>query len=226
MDVPVITIDGPAGAGKSTVSRLLCKCLDYHILMSGALYRALAWLSLTDKIALDDLDGLTRTAARCQIDFQIYDATVTVCFAGRDISRELAAESCGERASRLAEIPAVRTCLLHYQRSFRRLPGLIADGRDMATIVFPDATLKIFLTADLAARARRRYEQLNHGSFDGSLAQLKQQLQVRDVRDTRRTTAPLAIDQDAIVMDTTHTPVVTVAREIAALLSNQKLNDA
>ncbi len=218
--VPVITIDGPAGVGKSTVSCLLSKRLNYHILVSGSLYRVIAWLSLIKGISANNINGLVQLTMQCQVDFRVNNETVEVYFGNRNINRFLIEESCGNRASQLAEIHEVRQSLLDYQRNFRQFPGLVADGRDMSTVVFPDADLKIFLTAAPEERALRRCRQLNYNDFGGSLREVKQQLRVRDKRDAERQVAPLVVAQDAVVIDTTNSSVDTVVEEIIALLFN------
>jgi cytidylate kinase len=202
--VPVIAVDGPGGAGKGTVSALLARHLGYALLESGALYRALALAASNRQVSTADVPALTTLAAMLDVSFD-NDAAgrPRVFLDGSDVSRALRAETCGEAASRLASIPAVRQALLQRQRAFRRPPGLVAEGRDMGTVVFPDAQLKIFLTASLEERARRRYKQLMEQGLSAKLDGLLDELATRDERDAERQVAPLKPAEDAVIIDST-----------------------
>ncbi len=202
--VPVITIDGPGGAGKGTISRLLARRLGYAWLESGALYRALALAASRQRVALDDVVGLSDLAGWLDVRFttDVHDRA-HILLAGQEVTDTLRAEACGDAASRLAAIPAVRTALLSRQRGFRRPPGLVAEGRDMGSVVFPDARLKIFLTASLKERARRRYKQLLDQGIGANLNDLLNELAGRDERDAARSVAPLRPSEDAVIIDST-----------------------
>jgi cytidylate kinase len=203
-DVPVITIDGPSGSGKGTVSQLLAQALGWHYLDSGAIYRALAYAA--EKAGLDislqhaeivqlarDLDLSFRPAA---------DGGATVLLDDADISASIRTEECGAMASKLAADGDIRAALLQRQRDFRQPPGLVADGRDMGTVVFPDATHKLFLTASAQVRAERRYKQLKDKGINDSIPRLFTVISERDARDSQRSNSPLAPATDAIVLDT------------------------
>lgn len=218
--IPVIAIDGPSGVGKTTIASLLAEKFAYHILVSGFLYRVLAWLSLKNKIVLDDVDAVTRTLAECiqlGVRFEQSGTGVEVYLGQKNLSHDLLEESCAGQASRLAGIPALRRGLVSYQRSFARTPGLVAEGRDMGTVIFPEARLKIFLIATLEERAKRRYEQLKNQRNDGTLTTLIKQLELRDKRDKERAIAPLVQAQDATMIDTTHKTIDQVINQIVQL---------
>lgn len=210
--VPVITLDGPGGTGKGTVGQLLATELGWHYLDSGALYRALALASLQQTVAEDDEVALADLAARLDIRFQddLKLGQHRLLLQGKDISEAIRSEACGNRASKIAALPRVRQALLALQRRFRQPPGLVTDGRDMGSVVFPDAPLKIFLEASSEERARRRYQQLKQKGISVSLAQLCAELAERDRRDRERQIAPLKPAEDAYVIDTTHLNITEV----------------
>ncbi len=200
--VPVITIDGPSGSGKGAISRAVARELDWHYLDSGALYRLLAFAATRAGVALDDADGLVALVVRVQAGYSAPPTdTPTILLDGENVNADLRTESAGEAASKVAALPAVRAALLDWQRDHRQAPGLIADGRDMGTVVFPDAPLKLFLTASPAVRAERRYKQLKNMGKEADLATLEAEVAARDARDTGRRVAPLVPADDAIVLD-------------------------
>jgi len=200
--IPVATVDGPGGSGKGTISRLLAKKLGWHWLDSGAIYRVLALAALNKKISLDDTEALVSLTARLDVVFlDESQDEAKVLLENNDVTRELRTETCGDSASRVAAIPAVRQALMERQRAFRQPPGLVADGRDMGTVVFPDALVKIFLTACLEERVKRRYKQLKQQGFEFSIDALFQEMAVRDKRDAERAVAPLLPAEDAEVLD-------------------------
>jgi cytidylate kinase len=202
--VPVVTVDGPGGSGKGTLTRLLAQRLGYHWLDSGSLYRVLAVAAQDHGVDLADARALADLAARLDVRFEASPGSEPrVYLQRREVSRALRSEACGEAASRVAAMPLVREALLGRQRAFRQPPGLVADGRDMGTVVFPDADVKIFLTASLEERAKRRYKQLNEQGIGANLAALLDELARRDERDANRSVAPLKPAHDAIVLDTT-----------------------
>jgi 3-phosphoshikimate 1-carboxyvinyltransferase len=208
--VPVIAIDGPSASGKGTVAQRVAARLGYHFLDSGALYRLLGLAAAQHGIALDAESQLADLAARIDIRFE----GENIWLDGAWVGDELRTEQSGAAASKVAALPRVRAALLDRQHAFRRAPGLVADGRDMASVVFPDAALKIFLTASAGARAERRYKQLKEKGMDANIAALLQDIQARDERDTQRSAAPLQQAPDAILLDTTALSIDEVVQDI------------
>jgi cytidylate kinase len=212
---PVICIDGPSGSGKGTVAQGVAAALDLHLLDSGALYRLTALAAMRAGVALDDPDAVARAAERMQPVFEpIDDGHVLVHLDGDDVTAAIRGETVGMNASHVAQMPAVRTALLQRQRDFRQSPGLVADGRDMGTVVFPHAGLKVFLTASAEERARRRYKQLEEKGIDANLADLLRDIEARDARGAGRGTSPMAAAVDAIVVDSSERSVESVTEEV------------
>jgi|ERR1700674_3648278 CMP/dCMP kinase len=197
---PVIAIDGPSGSGKGAVAQRAAQELGFHYLDSGAIYRVAALAALRANVSLADQARLAQLAE--QLDFGFYRAGVYL--EGRDVSLELRTEAAGNAASAIAALPGLRVALLDRQRAFRQPPGLVADGRDMGSVVFPDAVLKIYLTASVETRAERRYKQLIEKGMSANIAQILKELRDRDARDSARAVAPLKINRDAVVLDTTN----------------------
>ncbi|MCX7193863.1 MAG: (d)CMP kinase, partial [Proteobacteria bacterium] len=197
--VPVIAIDGPSASGKGTVAQRVAAQLNFNYLDSGALYRLLATAAQRDGVPLDDEAALADLAARMDIIFK----GEQVWLDGVLMGDELRGEACAAGASKVAAQPLVRLALLNKQHAFRCAPGLVTDGRDMGSVVFPDATLKIFLTASAGARAERRYKQLKEKGMDANMPDLLQDIRTRDERDTQRSAAPLKQYPDASLLDTT-----------------------
>lgn len=210
--IPVITIDGPGGSGKGTVGLLLARKLGWHFLDSGALYRILALEALNQKVPLTDEAALAKLANSMNIDILLSDQIIT---------DKIRTEACGNAASKIAVFPQVRTVLLERQRSLCRLPGLIADGRDMGTVVFPQAILKVFLEASIEERAKRRYRQLKDAGQDVNLRDLLEEISARDVRDRGRVIAPLKPAEDAVVIDTTGLGIEAVFERVMQVVERR-----
>ena len=216
---PVICIDGPSGAGKGTLSQHLAAELGWHLLDSGALYRVVGFAGRLAAVSLEDSEAVAGIARSLDVDFRPTDDGVSVWLAGDDVTAHLRTEEGGRDASTVAALPAVREALLLRQQELARPPGLIADGRDMGTVVFPQAPLKIFLTASAEARAERRFHQLQGMGESVSLARLLTDIQQRDARDQSRAVSPLVPAEDAIVIDSTALSadeVLQAARDLAA----------
>ncbi len=201
--VPVIAIDGPTGSGKGTVSRGLARRLSWHLLDSGALYRLVALAARQRGVSFEDVAGLVSAAEAMDVTFSAAGSEEQVLLEGQDVTGRLRTEEAGADASRVGAIPEVRAALLERQRGFARSPGLVADGRDMGSVVFPEAVLKVFLTAAPEERAVRRYKQLSEKGIDVSLATLSRGIVERDQRDANRPIAPLRPAADARVLDST-----------------------
>lgn len=215
VEVPVLTVDGPSGSGKGTVARLVSARLHWHFLDSGAIYRVLALRAERSGVAIGDVAALIDIARRMVVQFPLDQRnTPRVMLDCEDVSKPIRSEACGKRASELAALPAVREALLQCQREFRQPPGLVADGRDMGTVVFPDALVKIYLTASVEERARRRYKQLMEQGISDNLLPLLEDLKARDERDYTRAASPLVPASDAIVLDTTGKSVEAVVNII------------
>ncbi len=219
MSAPVIAIDGPSGSGKGTVSRRIAARLGWHLLDSGALYRLTALAGQRAGLAADDEAGHARVAAGMVVRFgedELGEERVLLGGTGEDVTRAIRTEEAGQGASRVAVWPAVRAALLQRQKEFAQPPGLVADGRDMGTVVFPGAELKIFLTASAEERARRRHKQLKDKGSGASLAALSQEIAERDRRDSTRAVAPLVPAADAITVDSTSLTIDEVVDRIMA----------
>jgi len=219
--VPVVTVDGPVGAGKGTVGQALAGRLGWHYLDSGALYRVLA-LAAERAGCPEDPEALAGLAEGLEIRTEARQVgLVRVWLGGEDVSDAIRREECGQRASRIAALGAVRDALRGLQRRAREAPGLVADGRDMGTVVFPDAVLKVFLTASVAERARRRHNQLKEKGFDANLHDLFQTIRERDVRDMERAESPLLPAEGAEILDTSSLTVGEVVERIQAMLAQR-----
>lgn len=215
---PVITIDGPSGTGKGTVGLLLAHKLGWHILDSGAFYRAFAHIAHEKQILPDQIDQLQLVGDQLDVRFEVKTDEIRIWVEGRDITGAIRSEEGGRFASIYAAIPEVRQALLARQRETRRPPGLVADGRDLGSVVFPDAVLKIFLTATPKVRAERRYKQLKDKGFDVNLPRLEKEIASRDYQDTHRTISPLMPARDAVEIDTSEITREQVLDEIVTLL--------
>jgi CMP/dCMP kinase len=215
-EVPIITVDGPSGSGKGVVCSALAQILNWHLLDSGAIYRGLALAAMKAEIDLNDEQLLAQCARDLDIHFKHDSAGdgISVFLGKEDISSQIRTETCGNAASKIATYAAVRKSLLARQRGFQQYPGLIADGRDMGTVVFPTAPLKIYLVASQQERANRRYKQLKEQGFSVNLARLSADIVERDVRDKERGQSPLKPAADAVVIDTTEVEVKQVVEQI------------
>ena len=218
MALPVITIDGPGGSGKGTIALRLAEDLGWHFLDSGALYRLVAVAAIDRNIDAADEGALANVASSLDVSFGLSGDGMVILLDGNYITGRLRSVEVSNVASRIAAFPAVRTALVERQRAFRKSPGLVADGRDMGTIIFPDAVLKIFLTASAEARAERRYKQLKEKGESVNLPRLFQEIKMRDERDTSRAIAPLKPAADAHTIDSTEMSINEVIDKIHKLL--------
>ncbi|AWT10092.1 (d)CMP kinase [Stutzerimonas frequens] len=223
--VPVITIDGPSGSGKGTVAALLAGKLGWNFLDSGALYRLLAFAARNHGVDLTNEEALKVLAEHLDVQFGAArdGHGMIIILEGEEVTEAIRNESVGAGASQVAALPVVRTALLQRQKAFREAPGLVADGRDMGTVVFPDAPLKIFLTASAEERARRRYLQLKARGDDVNLASLLEEIRERDERDTQRAVAPLKPADDAIQLDSTTLSIEEVLQRILSEVADRDL---
>ncbi len=218
---PVLAIDGPSGTGKGTIAARVAQRLGWHTLDSGALYRAIAFLAVENRIDPGDTEGLEVLAKSSVVEFVATPDGVNILLDDRDITDEVRSESGGKNASIYAKIPAVRKALLHRQQAMRTAPGLVADGRDMGTVVFPDAFLKVFLEASATVRAQRRYKQLSGKGFDVKLRALEREIAERDEQDRNRVASPLVPAADAIVLDTSEKDIAQVFADVMQLVDER-----
>ena len=217
MHTPVLTIDGPSGAGKGTVSRLVAKELGWHYLDSGSIYRSLAIALQKAYIDLANINDIVKIAHDMELEFECGDELI-VKLNGENITNQLNLDSTGSIASQIATLADVRQVLLQKQQDFKRLPGLVADGRDMGTVVFPEAENKVFLTASSLKRAERRYKQLIGKEIDANLVQIKKDIEARDRRDMEREIAPLAMSNTALYIDSSDMTIDEVVEEVLNLI--------
>ena len=218
--IPVLTLDGPSGVGKGTVASIIAQKLDWHLLDSGAIYRAFAIVARDNDIKIDDIDGLLKLANNFDISFKLNSnhEPLNVYLNNVEVSSELRTEKTAALASQFAKIESLRKVLLVKQRQFKKLPGLVADGRDMGTVVFPDAPFKVFLTAEVEERAKRRLKQLQETGIAGNISHTLAEVQKRDERDANRQHSPLKPAKDALVIDTTNLTINEVITKVMALI--------
>lgn len=217
-EIPVLTIDGPSGSGKGTVAQRMAKKLGWHYLDSGAIYRVLAQAALKHGVDFADHDALTSLASTLDVTFSLEEADLKVWLEGEDVSLAIRSETAGNAASKVAAVPAVRAALLQRQRDFRQAPGLVTDGRDMGTVVFPDAPYKVFLTASAEERGKRRHKQLKEKGIESNLSDLIAEIAERDKRDSERKVAPLKPADDAFILDSTELASEAVYKKVSELL--------
>ena len=218
--IPVLTLDGPSGVGKGTVASIIAQKLDWHLLDSGAIYRAFAIVARDNDIKIDDINGLLKLANNFDISFKLNSnhEPLNVYLNNVEVSSELRTEKTAALASQFAKIESLRKVLLVKQRQFKKLPGLVADGRDMGTVVFPDAPFKVFLTAEVEERAKRRLKQLQETGIAGNISHTLAEVQKRDERDANRQHSPLRPAKDALVIDTTNLSINEVVTKIMAII--------
>ena len=218
----VLTIDGPSGSGKGTVARRVAGKLGWHLLDSGALYRLVALAATRDGVGLDDIAGLSAIADRLDARFEVAtDGSEQILLRGEEVTSEIRDERCGELASQVAQYGEVRKALVGLQKSYRKAPGLVADGRDMGTVIFPCAGTKVFLTASPEERARRRHKQLKEKGISANLARLSIDISERDKRDATRAIAPLRPAADAVQIDTTGLSIDEVVALVVELVRDR-----
>ena len=225
---PVLTIDGPSGSGKGTIVQLVAQKLGWHMLDSGALYRLVAFGSQNNQLSLNNEDDIADYASNLDVEFKLvnvepvsekgqHSQELQIILEGNVVGAELRTEATGNAASKVAAMPKVRQALFQRQRDFRQNPGLVADGRDMGTTIFPDAKVKVFLTASAEERAQRRYKQLKDKGISGNLAALLRDINERDERDSQRSASPLKPAEDAVIIDTSDLSIEQVVEQVLAI---------
>ncbi|MTI62549.1 (d)CMP kinase [Methylophaga sp.] len=219
-NIPVLTIDGPSGSGKGTIAQMIARKFGWHYLDSGAIYRVLAQAAIKHKLDLADENALTRLAEQLDVRFDFDNAELKVLLEGEDVSLLIRSEEAGNAASKVAAIASVRSALLQRQRDFRKMPGLVTDGRDMGTVVFPDAPFKVFLTASAEERAQRRYKQLKQKGIESNLSDLIAEISERDRRDSEREVAPLRPAEGALILDSTELGIDAVFEQVSAFCTD------
>ncbi len=218
-DIPVVAIDGPSGVGKGTLAQYLTCKTGFYLLDSGAIYRALAYGAVANQLALDDVTALTALATHLPVEFK----ATSIIYDGVDVTSKVRTEEVAAVASTVAAIPEVRAALMMRQKAFAESPGLIADGRDMGTVVFPNAPVKLYLTASAEVRAERRVKQLKNQGVDANIARTTQDIKERDDRDANRKTAPLKPADDAIIIDTSDLNIQEVCQKAESILWDRGL---
>jgi cytidylate kinase len=218
VDIPVLTIDGPSGSGKGTIALRLAEELGWHYLDSGALYRVLAQAAINHNVELTDEVKLASLAHQLDVVFEVKDETLAVFLEGEDVSTLIRSELAGNAASKVASLTLVRSALLDRQHGFRQAPGLVTDGRDMGTVVFPDAPYKVYLNASAEVRAKRRHKQLKEKGIESNLSGLIAEISERDERDSQRAVAPLKPAEDAVQLDSTRLGIDAVLNRVRAIL--------
>lgn len=226
-EIPVITVDGPSGSGKGTICQMLAGRLGFHFLDSGALYRLLGLAARRHAVALNDEEAITQLAAHLDVRFEALGSGETrVLLEGEVVTSEIRTEEAGADASLVAAIPSVREALLQRQRAFAKAPGLVADGRDMGTVVFPEAQAKVFLDASAEVRAERRYNQLIEKGESVTLGALVEQVRARDERDRQRSVSPLVPAEDAEVVDSSDMSIEKVLQTVMEIITRKGVNTA